>query len=254
MEAYQQEFAKILAETGALFFAQGLRLKDGRPTPYFINLGLFRTGRLSALIGSYLARMLAARNLLDAIDVLVGPSYKGSALAVAVAQALWTEHGLDVMFEYDRKEPKTHGEATGQKSAFVTNALRDGARVYIVDDVGTSMATKYAMIKLLKTESAARRLHLEMVGVGLAVDRQQTNAVVDEHGHLLEGVRGEDAIGRFVAETRLPVQALVGVREVIRYLAEEEVPVMIGGVRRPLDPATLKEFDEYMDAYGVTGR
>ncbi|MBU2551186.1 MAG: hypothetical protein KKB20_22430 [Proteobacteria bacterium] len=254
MEIYKKEFAHILADSGALFFTQGLRLKDGRPTPYFINLGLFRTGRLSTLIGGYLARMIAARDLLGSIDVLVGPSYKGSALAVATAQALWSEHSVDVMFEYDRKEPKTHGEATGRESAFVTNALHDGARIYVVDDVGTSMATKYALLKLLKAESSARRLHLHIVGVGLAVDREQTSAVLDENGHLREGVRGEDAIGRFIEETGHPVHALIGVREMVRYLADEGVPIMIGGVKRPLDPATMKEFEDYMAVYGVTGR
>ncbi|MBF0530822.1 MAG: hypothetical protein HQK55_16450, partial [Deltaproteobacteria bacterium] len=83
MESYQKEFAGVLAETGALFFAPGLRLKDGRPTPYFVNLGLFRTGRLIGRLGSFLAGMLMDRRLVDGIDVLVGPSYKGSALAVA---------------------------------------------------------------------------------------------------------------------------------------------------------------------------
>ena len=80
--------------------------------------------------------MLTARELAREIDVLVGPSYKGSALAVATVQALWSEHGLDVLFDYDRKEAKKHGEATGHAGMFVTNALHPDARVFIVDDVG----------------------------------------------------------------------------------------------------------------------
>jgi len=254
MEDYQKDFAVILAETGALFFAQGLRLKDGRPTPYFVNLGLFRTGRLSFVIGAFLARMLVARGLLDRIDVLVGPSYKGSALAVAAAQALWLEHGLDLLFDYDRKEAKTHGEATGRQSLFVTNALFPKARVFILDDVGTSMATKYDLLKTLRAESSARGLDLSVAGVGLAVDREQTTAVLGAENQVREGVRGEDALALFMDETGIPVHSLAGIRGVVRFLAEEQIPILINGVRRPLDPETLKAFDEYMATYGVAGR
>ena len=253
MEDHQKDFARVLAETGALFFAQGLRLKDGRPTPYFINMGLFRSGRLISLIGSYMARMLATRGLVDKLDVLVGPSYKGSALAVAVAQALWAEHGLEIMFDYDRKEAKSHGEATGRKSLFVTNALYHGARVFIIDDVATTMGTKYDLLKALKAESSARQLDLSVVGVGLAVHREQTTAVMDDKGSVREGIRGEDAIGRFIAKTGVQVYSLVGVRDVVGFLAQEGVPVLINGVRRPLDRATLKEFEDYMATYGVGG-
>ena len=201
MEDYQKEFAKLLAETEALFFTKGLRLKDGRPTPYFINLGLFRTGKLASLLGSFLGRMLVAKSLTSQVDVLLGPSYKGSALAVATAQALWTEHGVDLAFDYDRKEAKTHGEATGGESLFVTKALRPRARIFIIDDVGTTMRTKYDILKLLKAESSDKKLGLTVVGVGLAVDREQTTAVLDENGMVREGIKGEDAIGRFMEKT-----------------------------------------------------
>jgi orotate phosphoribosyltransferase len=47
MEEYKKKLAITLAETGALFFADNLILKDGRSTPYFVNFGMFRTGRYS---------------------------------------------------------------------------------------------------------------------------------------------------------------------------------------------------------------
>ena len=254
MEKYQKNFARLLAETDALFFANGLKLKDGRPTPYFVNLGLFRTGRLISLLGSYLAGMLVGRNLTDRFDVLIGPSYKGSALAVAVAQALWSEHGLDRSFDYDRKEAKTHGEGTIRANMFVTNAMQPGARVFIVDDVVTTMGTKYDLLRLLRAESNARNLELTIAGVALAVDREQSTVVLDEKGRPVIGVRGEDAVERFTQKTGLPVHALAGIGDVVRYLAAEEIPVMINGVRRPIDPRTLREFEEYLDTYGVPPR
>lgn len=251
MRDYEKELAEVLADSGALFFAEGLRLKDGRPTPYFINLGLFRTGRLIGLLGEYMARMLVDRNIADKMDVVVGPSYKGSALAVATVQKLWAEHGLDLLFDYDRKEVKTHGEATGQKGRFVTNALFSGARVFIVDDVGTSMGTKYDLLALLENESRRRGLALQVVGVGLAVDRQQTTAVTDENGRVVEGRKGEDAIAGFTGETGIPVHCLLGVRDLMVHLYESGRPVMVDGQKRPLDADTMARFQKYMDVYGV---
>ncbi|MBW1711441.1 MAG: hypothetical protein JRG97_15695 [Deltaproteobacteria bacterium] len=254
MEDYQKEFARILAESGALFFDQNLRLKDGRPTPYFVNMGLFRTGRLSFILGSFMAQMLVSRNLEDQIDILIGPSYKGSAIAVATAQALWISHKHDILFEYDRKEAKAHGEATARKSMFVTNALYKGARLFILDDVGTTMGTKYDLLELLQEESSVRGLDLSLTGVGLAIDREQTTAVTDSEGRLMEGVKGEDAIARFTARTGLPVYFLAGIRDVILYLADEKIPVLQRGTKRELDSAALEEFHVYMDAYGVLPR
>ena len=53
LKPFQQEFARFLVETGSLFFRQGLVLKDGRPSPYFVNLGKFSTGKLSYRLGSF---------------------------------------------------------------------------------------------------------------------------------------------------------------------------------------------------------
>ncbi|MBW1713194.1 MAG: orotate phosphoribosyltransferase, partial [Deltaproteobacteria bacterium] len=58
MTSYQDGLARFLARSGALFFAPGLKLKDGRPTPYFVNLGRINTGRTGLELAGYLSRML----------------------------------------------------------------------------------------------------------------------------------------------------------------------------------------------------
>jgi orotate phosphoribosyltransferase len=251
MQDHQKAFARLLADTGALFFAQGLRLKDGRPSPYFVNMGLFRTGRLNSLLGSYLAQMIVANDLAGGIDVILGPSYKGSALAVAAAEALWRDHRIDLAFEYDRKEAKTHGEASGKGSLFVTNALFKGSRVFIVDDVVTTMGTKYDILNLLKDESDRKNLDLKVVGVGLAVNREQTTAVTDSDGQVILGERGHDPVARFEQKTGIPVHILIGIRSVVDYLEQEKHPIMIDGEKRPLDDKTLKAFYDYLAVYGI---
>ena len=48
MDDYKKRFARTLAETEAIFFDEGLILKDGRPTPYVVNMAMFRTGRFNS--------------------------------------------------------------------------------------------------------------------------------------------------------------------------------------------------------------
>ncbi|MCP4665304.1 MAG: hypothetical protein GY849_02970, partial [Deltaproteobacteria bacterium] len=63
MEDYKKRLARALADTKALFFDEHLVLKDGRPTPYFVNMAMFKTGRLSLDMGSIFAGMMASQGL-----------------------------------------------------------------------------------------------------------------------------------------------------------------------------------------------
>ena len=88
MEEYKKRLARTLAKTGALFFDENLFLKDGRPTPYFVNMAMFKTGRLSLDMGSFFAGMMASQGLVKETDIILGPSYKGSAIALSTVIAL----------------------------------------------------------------------------------------------------------------------------------------------------------------------
>jgi len=250
MEDYKKRLAEILAETGALFFDKGLVLKDGRPTPYFVNFGMFRTGRLSMELGSFFADMIVAKGLADKTDIILGPSYKGSAIALATAIALYSRHGRDLFFEYDRKEEKTHGEGSKKGSLMVNRTLFDGCRVFIVDDVATSMGTKHELLERLRAESETDRITVNVTGIGIAVDREQTGAVYDEKGRVIPGKKGENAIEDFVAKTGIPVYPVAGISEIMEYLYSSKAPVLINGERRPVDGETKKVFDEYLNTYG----
>jgi len=251
MEEYKKRLAVILAETGALFFAKGLILKDGRTTPYFVNMGMFRTGRLSMEMGAFFADMMVSRSIAGDLDIILGPSYKGSAIALSTAIALYTRHGIDLSFDYDRKEAKTHGEFDKSGGTFVNRTFFDGCRVLVVDDVATSMGTKYELLQKVQSEAAAKKIAVNIKGIGIAIDREQTAAVYDKNGKAVPGEKGENAIGKFVSETRIPVYAVAGIREVVAYLFAEKVPLLIEGKRMPLDSEWISEFDNYMKTYGV---
>ncbi|MDR3134915.1 MAG: hypothetical protein LBU69_02335 [Deltaproteobacteria bacterium] len=251
MRTCQKELAKLLAESRALYLAGGLTLKDGRPTPYFVNFGLFHTGRLISELGRIMADFLIETSTVDDFDVIVGPSYKGSALAVSTVHSLWTNHKIDKSFDYDRKEPKTHGEGSLSETFFVTGALTNGVRVLIVDDVVTTMKTKYDTISLLAKQATQNGYNISSAGVALFLDRQQTTAVYDNDGHPQLGVKGQNAVKNFKLTTGLEVQTILGIRETIGYLAAEKIPVSQSGHMGPLKPETVTELLAYIDLYGV---
>lgn len=248
---YQKKLAELLATSGALFFQKGLELKDGRPTPYFINMGIFRTGNLALELGQCFAYWLIESGMGNKLDLIIGPSYKGSAIAQAAAMVFFQKTGQDLAFDYDRKEAKTHGEATGHGLLFVTGAALEGGKALIVDDVGTSMRTKYDLLKKLSWLEPRQKKPLDIMGVALAVDRQQVQPVYNGEGRLKEFERGPYALDTFQKETGLTVWSLLGIKDCIKYLAENEIPVMINGKVQPLDKDTLDTFWEYMEMYGV---
>lgn len=251
MEDYKKRLARTLAETGALFFDRDLILKDGRPTPYFVNMAMFKTGRLSLEIGSFFADMMVSRGLVKETDIILGPSYKGSSIALATAIALWKDHGRDLLFDYDRKEAKTHGEASASGSVFVNRTFFDGCRIFVVDDVATSMGTKYDLLEKIEGEAQVRSMRFHVKGIGIGIDREQTTAVYDSDGNVTPGQKGENAIQDFVSKSGIPVYSVSGIREVVEYLYREKVPVTIEGSFREIDEETKARFDAYLRTYGT---
>jgi orotate phosphoribosyltransferase len=250
MEEYKKRLSSILAETGALFFDKNLILKDGRPTPYFVNLGKFNTGRLLLEIGAFFADMLVSRSLVDTIDIIVGPSYKGSAIASATAAALFHDHGYDLLFDYDRKEAKQHGERSSSGSHFVNGTFFDGSRIFIVDDVITSMETKYELVEKIKNEFHAHGFQGEIAGMGIAVDREQTTVFHDSEGQVVLDRKGSNPIAEFTSRTGIPFFSVAGIREIVNYLYTNNIPLLISGEKRTLDTKTKEAFDTYMETYG----
>lgn len=251
MKSYQKDLAILVAKSHALFFKDGLTLKDGRPTPYFVNFGLFRTGRLISELGRIMAEYLIDNNLTETFDVLVGPSYKGSALAVATVDALWKNHQIDKDFDYDRKEAKSHGEASLKAVKFVTGALCDNCKVLIIDDVVTTMATKFELLSSLTAEATARGHSYLPTGVVLYMDRQQTTAVYDKKNQPILNEKGQNATENFKAATGLDVHTILGIKDTVTFLFESREPVSQNGKMEPLNEAAVKKFYEYLDVYGI---
>lgn len=179
-------------EEGVLTFGD-FTLKSGRKSPYFFNTGSLCSGRQLAAMGELYARRL--REIADFADatVIFGSAYKGIPIATATAIALAGTDREGLRAVSDRKEAKTHGDA----SAFL-GVLRNGDRAVIVDDVITTGGTKLEAIEKLRGAGC------EPLGFIIAFDRCEP----------VDGT-GRTARQAFEGETGLTVHTLLGVHDII---------------------------------------
>jgi orotate phosphoribosyltransferase len=165
MQQYQTEFIRLALARNALRFGE-FTLKSGRVSPYFFNAGAFDDGASLAVLGRCYAAAIVASGL--QYDMLFGPAYKGIPLVAATAAALYSHHGRNLPFAFNRKEAKSHGEG----GSIVGRAL--AGRVLIVDDVITAGTAIRESIHILRASGATP------AAVALALDRQERGR--DEHG------------------------------------------------------------------------
>lgn len=218
MDDYKAAFLKLALEHGVLKFGE-FKLKSGRVSPYFFNLGLISTGAALRDLGCIYARALQQSGV--AFDMLFGPAYKGiplvAAVSVALADPAAGPGGRDVPYAYNRKEAKDHGEGgllVGAKPA---------GRVVIVDDVLTAGTAMRESVGLLRAAGA------QPVAAVIALDRQE------------QGPNGASAVAEMEREHGLRMVALVNVREMLDFLQRERVPA-----------ATVDAIRKYQAQYGVT--
>ena len=196
MHDYKAAFLKLALQHGVLKFGE-FRLKSGRISPYFFNLGLISTGAALRELGRAYAQALQAAGI--GFDMLFGPAYKGIPLVAAVGIAL-ADSGRDVPYAYNRKEAKDHGEGGTLVGA------RPAGRVVIVDDVLTAGTAMRESVRLLRDAGATP------VAAVIALDRQE------------RGPNGASAVAEMEREHGLRMVALVNVREMLDFLERERMP------------------------------
>jgi orotate phosphoribosyltransferase len=223
MHDYQNEFIQLALARNALRFGE-FTLKSGRVSPYFFNAGAFDDGASLAVLGRCYAAAIASSGL--AFDMLFGPAYKGIPLAATTAAALYTGHGRNLPFAYNRKEAKTHGEG----GTIVGRPL--AGRVLIIDDVITAGTAIRESIEIIRAAGA------QPAGVALALDRQE---------------RGRDAAGNDLTESAVQeVQRLYGIPCVAILTLGGLIDSLRSG-NSALPAGAREGMENYRGRYGVAG-
>ena len=209
----KNQFIELAIRFGALKFGE-FTLKSGRVSPYFFNAGVFSTGEAMATLGNCYAP--AAQPMLEGLEGLFGPAYKGIPLATAAGIALKTRYDRDLAITFDRKEPKTHGEGGILLGAPLTG------NILIVDDVITAGTAIRHSVDLIRDHGA------NPVGVVIGLDRCE------------RGVGAQSAVEEVQTSLGLTVTSVITMHDIIEWL--EMQPELNG---------SLQKMNAYREQYGV---
>ncbi|MBU6996170.1 MAG: orotate phosphoribosyltransferase [Theionarchaea archaeon] len=211
-------------ESRALEFGT-FKLKSGRISPYFINMGrALNTGAFAARTAQSYVQEISTLNF--DFDYLHGPAYKGIPLAALVAGYLYTTHNLNKRWGYDRKQEKTYGDLAEKT---IVGDLRDGDSVLIIDDVITTGETKienWGKLTNFKRDLVPR-------GILIAVDRQEK----EESG---------ESASQVLQKKGFTLYSILTITEIMSHLKTHPI-----NGKMCVDQHTVKAFDEYIATYGV---
>ncbi len=220
--SYKEEFIDFLIECDALKFGE-FKLKSGRLAPYFINTGMFDTGRKIQKLGLFYAKAIQEYFSTD-FDGIYGPAYKGIPLCISSAQAL-ADSGMDKGYVFNRKEAKTYAD----KSVVVGMPLTEKTRLILVDDVITSGKAIRESLEVLKACN-----NPSVGGIIISVNRQE------------KGNSDKNALKEVEEVLGIPIHAIVTITDIKTYLHNKEINGKV-----LLDDTMLAKIDNYLDTYGA---
>ncbi|MCS7097393.1 MAG: orotate phosphoribosyltransferase [Candidatus Methanomethyliaceae archaeon] len=211
----KDEFSKFLLEIGAIKFGD-FKLKSGRNSPYFIDIGTIRDGKNLAKLGEFYAKAIMELNI--EFDVIFGPSYKGIPIAISTAIALDKLFGISKRVAFNRKEAKDYGEG-----GIIIGEIKSGDRVVILDDVMTTGRTKEEIIHLLYSME-----NVKVAFILIAVDRMERG-----EGELM-------ATKEFEVKYGIPVKSIVNIKEVAEFALRNKL----------IKEIEMKKILNYLEKYG----
>lgn len=194
MKNYQRQFIALALQHQALRFGE-FKLKSGRLSPYFFNIGQLYYASALKTVGECYA---AALQRSPTYKVLFGPAYKGIPLVCATTIALQTHYQQDVPYCFNRKEAKDHGEG-----GMLIGAPLSHQPIMIIDDVITAGTALRECLTLIQHHQG------HAVGVMVALDRQE------------KGQGTHSAIQEIQNQYSIAVRAIITFSDLIEYVNQD---------------------------------
>lgn len=188
---------EILLHEGVLAFGS-FKLKSGRTSPYFFNLGQVFQGQALHFLASAYAQLLHKE--FPETNVLFGPAYKGIPLASTTAICCYQQFRMDLGIAFDRKEEKDHGEG-----GLLVGSPMQGNIVLIDDVITAGSAVRSSLAKIIHHGGDAQ---YKVQGLLVAMDRQEA---------VVEGGQ-QSAITALEQETGLKVHALLTFNDLLDFI------------------------------------
>lgn len=207
-------FIEFLIDNDALKFGE-FKLKSGRISPYFFNLGVFNTGTSLHTLGQYFANALIDAGF--AYNVLFGPAYKGIPLVCSTAISLSQDHNLTIPYCFNRKVKKEYGDGGDLVGAELTG------NVVMFDDVITAGTTVRETIQLMDDYNAT------LSGIVIAFDRQE------------RGTGTLSAVQEVEETYHIPVKSILCLDDILEYL-----------IHKPQFSAQHDAIIDYQRIWGIT--
>jgi orotate phosphoribosyltransferase len=217
MENYQKSFIELAINQNALRFGE-FKLKSGRISPYFFNMGQLNTGHVLKSLGESYAHAIVQSDI--QYDVLFGPAYKGIPLACATAIALSSQYHLDIPYAFNRKEVKDHGEG----GLIIGAPLNQ--RVLIIDDVITAGTAVRESLQIIEAEKG------KIAGIIVALDRQEVVS--------LDSPKRLSSIQEIQNQYNIPVKAIISFTQIMDYV-----------LSTPQYESYIQPLKDYRKQYGV---
>lgn len=144
-----QYFIKKMLDYGVLEFGQ-YQLNSGLISDYYFNFSKFNSSRGLNDLGFVYGQTITEFNL--PFDVLFGSSYKGIPIVISTTNWFFNYKNMekDVIYAFNRKEKKTHGEGGCIVGSDIKNK-----NVLVLDDVLTSGKALRNVFNILRNENVA---------------------------------------------------------------------------------------------------
>lgn len=213
----KNSFIKFMLESEVLRFGE-FTTKSGRLSPYFINTGLYKTGKQISTLGKYYASVVK-EVVGDNFDAMFGPAYKGIPLAAACAYSLYSEYGYDKNYFFNRKEQKDHGEG----GSLIGYKPKDGDNIIIIEDVITAGTAVRETMPVLKSCA-----DVNVKDMFISVNRMEV------------GNAGKTATDEIYEEFGIKVHSIVSVVDIYNYLKEQNTKESL---------EMCEKMQSYMDKY-----